>query len=221
MELNGKKLAFLGDSITAGVGTPPPYERVFWRVLAERTGAVCQGDGQGGTRIAATPVPNPNQITDTWYFLTRVDNLDADADAVVVFGGTNDFGMAEVPLGSFDDRTLYTFYGALHLLCLKLLERFPTKTVVFISPLHRVDEDNCEAQHRPTDRVPHRLADYRRAIFEVMEYYAIPVLDLYAVSGIQPRVSVIRERLMPDGVHPNEAGYARLADRVEGFLRSL
>ena len=53
------------------------------------------------------------------------------------------------------------------------------------------------------------------------EYYAIPVLDLYAVSGIQPRVSAIRERLMPDGVHPNEAGYARLANRVEGFLRSL
>lgn len=221
MELKGKKIAFLGDSLTAGVGTPPPYENAFWRVLARRTGAICQGDGQGGTRIAATPVPNPNQITDTWYFLTRVDNLDADADAVVVFGGSNDFGMAEVPLGTFDDRTLYSFYGALHLLCLKLLERFPTANIVFIPPLHRADEDNCAAQNRLTDRPPHRLIDYRRAIVDVMEYYAIPVLDLYAVSGIQPRVPLIRKTLMPDGVHPNEAGYERLASRVEGFLRTL
>ena len=51
MELNGKKIAFLGDSITEGAGVACP-ENIFWNRIARQTGAQCFGYGIGGTRIA-------------------------------------------------------------------------------------------------------------------------------------------------------------------------
>lgn len=55
----------------------------------------------------------------------------------------------------------------------------------------------------------------------VAGYYAFPVLDLYRVSGMQPSFEVIKEKFMPDGLHPNDDGSKRIAERVLGFLRSL
>ena len=46
----------------------------------------------------------------------------------------------------------------------------------------------------------------------------VPVLDLYAVSGIQPEIEIIREMYMPDGLHPNDAGTEIIAKRLMGFL---
>ena len=51
MELKGKKIAFLGDSITEGCGTSS-IDKTFWSIIAQRTGAECFGYGIGGTRIA-------------------------------------------------------------------------------------------------------------------------------------------------------------------------
>ena len=30
-----------------------------------------------------------------------------------------------------------------------------------------------------------------------------------------------KEKMMPDGIHPNDLGAERIADRLTGFLRSL
>ena len=65
------------------------------------------------------------------------------------------------------------------------------------------------------------LSVYVDIIKEVARFYAIPVLDLFAVSGIQPRVPVIQERYVPDGLHPNDAGQRILADKIAHFLMTL
>ena len=46
----------------------------------------------------------------------RFTEMDERADAVVVFGGTNDFGHGDAPLGKPSDRDPSTFYGACHYL---------------------------------------------------------------------------------------------------------
>ena len=46
-------------------------------------------------------------------------------------------------------------------------------------------------------------------------------MDLYAMSGLQPNVPVIKEKFCPDGLHPNDAGHAIIASRLKGFLESL
>ena len=56
---------------------------------------------------------------------------------------------------------------------------------------------------------------------EVAAYYALPVLDLYLTSGMQPAHDTCRERLMPDGLHPSDEGHAIIARRLGRFLETL
>ncbi|MBQ9393273.1 MAG: SGNH/GDSL hydrolase family protein, partial [Oscillospiraceae bacterium] len=73
----------------------------------------------------------------------------------------------------------------------------------------------------PRRTPPLLLRPFVDAIREVAEYYALPVLDLYAMSGLQPCVPTIMERYVPDGLHPNDAGHEILARRIGAFLSAL
>ncbi len=141
--------------------------------------------------------------------------MDADADIIVVFGGTNDFGHGDAPFGSFDDKTPDTFRGALNVLCTSLIEKYPGKVVVIMTPLHRRGEDNARGASNP------ELKAYVEAIRSAAEYYSLPILDLYAMSGLQPNLPIIQQKFVPDQIHPNDAGHKILADRIIGFLESL
>ena len=219
MELKGKKVLFLGDSITRGSGTSCE-ENIYWNVFGRNTGAIVKGYGISGTRIAPQRAPeSPGGESYAQYFGSRVEDMDAEADIVVVFGGTNDFGHGDAPLGSMADREETSFYGALHCLYRKLLAKYPTAEIVVMTPLHREGEEDIYrfwGVRGVTD-----LAGYVQAIREVAEFYAIPVLDLFRMGGITPGLDVLREIYMPDGLHPGDAGAARIASRLEGFLKTL
>jgi lysophospholipase L1-like esterase len=218
MILNGKKLNFLGDSITEGHGVSHP-EKTYWGLIAAREGALCRGYGIGGTRIARQTKPSDEPRWDL-DFCSRAVDMDTDADVVVVFGGTNDFGHGDAPLGRMTDRTPDTFYGAMHTLCTTLIERYPDAAIVFMTPLHRTNEDNPRGDgNKPQDVGV--LAEYVAIIREVAQFYSLPVLDLFAAGGIQPRVPVMQERFMPDGLHPNDAGHEIIAAKLTAFLKAM
>lgn len=216
MQLKGKKVAFLGDSITEGHGASD-IEHRYTNVFGKLAECEIFVDGIGGTRIAKQRTPSENKRHD-YDFNSRVSGLPDDADIVVVFGGTNDFGHGDAPFGEFSDRTENTFCGAVHTLCQKLLKKYYDKTVVFITPLHRLDENelvNFYGQPRKS------LLEYVNAIRKVCEYYSLPVLDLYKTIGIQPSVDIIKERYMPDGLHPSDLGAKKIAERLKQFLCNL
>ena len=214
MKLEGLKINFLGDSITEGVGVSDMETMRYTSVFERMSGAVVRNYGIGGTRIARQNKPSEKPRHDL-NFLDRVDEMDADADIVVVFGGTNDFGHGDAAFGSFVARDEYTFCGALHSLILRLKRRFPNSEIVFMTPLHRAIE--C----RPNPTTGKLLIDYVRAMREILEYYSIPTLDLYSVSGIQPAMSDGLDDMTNDGLHPNDKGAQRIADRLYGFLSAL
>jgi len=220
MELKGKKIVFLGDSITAGHGVEKPENRYVDRI-ASITGAICKNFGIGGTRIAKQTIPSVSAHHDL-DFISRVPDLDADSDVVVVFGGTNDWGHGDAKFGTFEDRDAYTFYGALHTLYTMLTEKFPKSQIAVFTPLHRSTPNELEpVTDADYANKPQVLKDYVNAIREVAEYYSIPVLDLYKTSGIQPAIPVIKESYMPDGLHPNDEGHKLLANRIVKFLETL
>ncbi len=218
MILRGLKANFLGDSITKGYGLDDPDD-VYWRRLAIEDGVIARGYGISGTRIAKQRVePSPDPKWDQ-YFRSRVPSMDPDADVVVVFGGTNDYGHGDAPLGRMESRRDDTFYGALHNLYEDLLEKYPRSEIVVMTPLHSA------AEHQTVNGLGLRnvgtLGDYVRIIREVAAYYALPVLDLYTLSGIQPAVDFLRERYAPDGLHPNAAGQERIYRLLRSFLTEL
>ena len=219
MKLEGLKINFLGDSITEGVGVTDK-ENIYWKRLARDNGlAEARGYGIGGTRFAKQRVASAYAIWDK-DFCSRYDEMDDDADVVVIFGGTNDFGHGDAPLGEMSDRTYDTFYGACHTLFSGVINKYPTSEIVIMTPLHRVSEDD-PIREGTNHRRSTNLEGYVNIIKEVAKYYSLPVLDLWSCSKIQPRVDILRQKYCPDGLHPNDDGHAIIASRLAGFLQTL
>ncbi len=213
MELEGKKIVFLGDSITEGVGTSGEDARYCNVLMRAAALGEIKNYGIGGTRIA-----NQQKVeisVDTLSFCQRYDEMDDDADVVVVFGGTNDYGHGDAPFGEFADRTPDTFYGGCHYLMKALCEKYPDKQIVIMTPMHRSEGYNLKPGREQN------LRDYVHAIKEVAEYYSLPVLDLFAELGICPDIQIQKELFCPDGLHPNDAGNLKIAEKLKKFLERI
>lgn len=222
MHLKGLKINFLGDSITQGVGVSSEYN-TYHAILKREVGlSEARNYGIGGTRYAiqkgSLQRPKDN-YADVNSFCERFNEMDNDADMVVVFGGINDYDHGDAPLGQFADRTPDTFYGACHYLFSGLLKKYLGKPIIIMTPLHRIGE------YKTTDNqefiTVNTLKDYVNAIKEVAEYYSIPILDLYASSGLQPEIKEIQEKYIPDGLHPNDNGHYVIFHKLKMFLMGL
>lgn len=214
MKLENITANFLGDSITEGTGTSGA-DKVFHALLAKKYGMkLARNYGVGGTRIAYQQVPSPTPRWDR-CICDRMLKMEDDAELVVAFGGTNDFGHGDAPIGTPDDRDPSTFYGGCHFLMKGLIEKYPESTIVIMTPLHRVEEVRVRGEETLY------LKKYVEIIKEVAEYYSLPVIDLWAMSGIQPKVDIIKQKYCPDGLHPNDAGHVLMAERIGSFLENL
>ena len=222
MELKGKKINFIGDSITEGARVASP-DNFYPNILKRSAGlAEARNYGVGGSRIARLPKEKLEGIPSDEDFNARAERMDPDFDAVVVFGGTNDFGHGNIPLGQMGDTDVYTFYGALRTLCLYLIKNYPDKQIVFMTPLHRLNEE-LDYNKRKEDGNPNArpLVDFVNAIREVCELFSIPVLDMFKDSGMPARVWAWCEKYMPDGLHPNDEGQKIIAHKLQKFLENL
>ena len=134
------KINFLGDSITEGAWAIPKGKR-YSTLVCQMLGATENNYGIGGTRIAKQKQLGVGEKDDTDFF-TRAQTMDKEADFVFVFGGTNDYGHGDAAIGSLQDVTRNTFYGALKALVEYLISVYGKSRLCFILPLHRYNEDN-------------------------------------------------------------------------------
>ena len=215
---NNKKIGCLGDSITFGAGGTSWVTR-----LKELTGCkYAINYGISGTTIETNGTGQS--------FVERYANMADDLDLICVWGGVNDHhwtGTAGRPFGNINSPTSETnsFYGALKNLCEGLINKYPNKTIMFITPMKNkgyvADGKTCYAWNEPNE-IGKTLTDYRNAIIEVCDYYSIPVLDLYSCSGISPMVNSQVNELMPDHLHPNTKGNLEvLAPKIASFMNNL
>ncbi len=217
MELSNKTIAFLGDSITEGAGATS-NDKCFVSKVKELAGLKnALNYGIGGTRIAPQKKPSECSVWDKDY-IGRIPGMEKDVDAVVVFGGTNDFGHGDAPFGGFGDKTPDTFSGACYVMLKSLVEKYPDVPVLVITPLHRLGEDGT-VNEIGLQRVP--LSDYVQIIRKTAEKFSLPVLDLYSKSGMQPEIEAQNNLYFFDGLHPNDFGHERVARLVINALESI
>ena len=217
MNLKGKKVNFLGDSITEGVGTSAPENRYVDVCARLIELGEARNYGISGTRFAKQYKPTADNPRFDLDFCGRVEEMDADADLIVVFGGTNDFGHGDARFGHWGDKTNDTFFGALYTLSVDLINKYPTARILFFTPLHR----STKPEPRFKGDGYWSLDDYAAAIRQNAAYFAFPVLDLRTQSGIQPSIPVIKEKFTTDGLHPNDAGHERLFRMIDRFIANL
>ena len=207
------KINFLGDSITEGAFASS-QENCYVSVVGKLLNCETRNYGISGTRIARQKAASADPRWDL-DFSSRVDAMNPDADLVFVFGGTNDYGHGDAPMGNINDSTPYTFYGAMNVLVDELLKKYEKNKVIFIIPLYRENEDNPFGDGTRTNKRP-PLSEYRKAMVEVLTNRQITILDIKDEMG-KPEGNP----LLADGLHPNDKGHKKLATLIANFIKRL
>ena len=222
----GKKVAFLGDSITdkIHVGTTKNY----WQFLEEMLGVEPWVYGINGHTWAGV--------------FEQAKKLKAekggDVDAIFIFAGTNDFNggtplgewwtvaeeevnshgrMMKKPRRAFQ-KNMATFRGRINTVMEYLKENFPDQQIVLMTPIHRAFATFGGANIQPEESFPNDIGlyvdEYVKVIKEAGNLWAVPVIDLNSVSGLYP-VTPSHAKYFHDAktdlLHPSAQGHYRMA----------
>ena len=223
MELKGKIIDFLGDSITEGVGVCDQNNR-YDNVAHRRLGLAAHYNyGIGGTRLAHQSAPSETPRYDL-CFCGRAYLLEKSADLIVVYGGVHDYIHGDAYFGKMEDRTPETFCGAVYFLMNFLKTNYEGKKIVFMTPAHmhfKGISDKC-LTGRPMKKPDSQpLSAYVEVIKARGKELGIPVLDLFEKLPIDPNNESDREKYTVDGLHFNDDGHEILANTLCDFLESL
>lgn len=223
----GKRVAFLGDSITdkIHVGTTKNY----WQYLGEILGITPVVYGINGNTYAGV--------------LEQAKKLKSESpeniDAIVVFAGTNDFN-GGVPIGQWyvyadapapveDGKTQVrrrrmpdfdgsTFKGRINKVMAFLQENFADKRIILLTPIHRGYANFAADNVQPDESFPNRaglyIDAYVDAVKEAGNVWAVPVIDLNSVCGLYPNAPSHAKFFAnkdTDLLHPNALGHLKIA----------
>ena len=217
MDLRGKKIVFLGDSITQGAGATNE-ENVYLEVCAKKLGAKAVNFGVGGTRIAPQITPSAEAFCDE-YFLLRAKKMDKDADLVVVFGGTNDFGHGDAPFGRIGDKDPATFCGAYDALIEYLMATYGKEKLLIVYPLRRRNETATNGDGSKAEGSK-PLAEYHDAEKVVAEKCGLKSVDFWNDGDLNPNTPDGNENFA-DGLHPNDIGHRLLGEKLAEAIKRM
>jgi len=216
----GNTMNIIGDSITYGLVNYPEIGDVvlnrFSNIVAEELNMTLNNYGINSSTISvkATDPTGRDPI------VTRYTSMSNSADLIIVAGGTNDWMYDWTPLGDMNSRSNNEFYGALHNLCLGLLDKYIGKQLLFMTPIKRYQAPyNSPTAINANGKT---LREYCDIIKEVCSYYGIPVLDMHSECTLNPFIVTQQTVFFPDGgTHPNDAGHVIMANRLIGCLKQL
>lgn len=223
MNLEGKIIDFLGDSITEGVGVEDCENNRYDNIIRKKCKLkAVYNYGIGGTRIAHQIKPSDKPRYDL-CFCGRAYDLNPKADIIVVYGGVNDYIHGDAPFGKIGDTSPATFCGGVEFLMRLLKELYPESKKIFMTPAHMQydtlnDEKPSNREMKKADAKP--LSDYVKVIKETGKVHGIPVLNLYETLPINPNIAEHKEKYTADGLHFNDAGHKILADMLIKFLQN-
>ena len=192
---NGKKLTFLGDSITY---------RWQWEPIVL---AYCGGTGYN-CGIGSTPLSGDNENA-YWQDVRLNAVKETDPDVLFILGGANDASMNPT-IGTdanLTDKDTSTFIGAYSYIIDTLLTWKPSLKIVILSTTYTKNAN---------------IGDFAAASKKVAEYYHLTYVDIFNHSGFNAYTfgdTTATQIYSTDQVHPNGAGYRIMAGIVIAKLR--
>lgn len=208
--LKNKKWAMIGDSITEENGHASFH---YFNFVANAVGGMTLYNfGISSTGYGDRWATMASQITSAGY----------DPDYITVFLGTNDFRAIARPLGVFGDTTNATIAGAIYQSFTRLIDVFPTKKLGVITPLPRGGSVGPNwGENAAPNEYGCTLKDIVDMIIKHCNHFSIPYMDLYRKGGLFSYDPDAATALVPDGIHPNNAGHTLLGQKWLKFMESL
>ena len=238
----GKRVGFLGDSMTDPGNNSKDVPKKYWNYLQEWLGLTPYVYGVSGRQW--DDIPRQAEAL-------KAEHGDS-VDAVTVFIGTNDFN-AGVPLGRWYDEVTdtvmaavhgpekayvrkrrtpsmdaSTFRGRMNIGISRLKQLFPDRQIVLFTPIHRAAARFGDTNVQPDESWQNLCGEYFSAYVEAVKeaagVWGVPVIDLNALSGINPMVKEQQQYFRSpssDLLHPSDKGQRRLARTMERQLFML
>lgn len=209
--LKNKTIIATGDSIVSAEDRYEESITGYIKIASDYFGAQLKNYAISGSTVAV----KEETPTERTPISTRFGDMSDAGDVIYLQAGTNDWQYAWTPIGTMDDRSVNTFYGALHVLLSGLMTKYPAKPIFYGLPIKRRTTFN------DTNDLGKTLWEYCEIIKEVCDYYSIPVLDLYHDSMLNPHIDTQKTAFLPDGTHPNAIGHQILARSIVDKLKGL
>jgi len=233
---NGKKVVYLGDSITA-----PSSVQKYWKFLQDIYGIESHVYATGGY-----------QWSHAYSMAQKMRTEMGDSpDAILILLGTNDY-QASVPLGEWFRMEreevnrngksasllrrhfitdMGTFRGRINTVMSYLKHNFPDQQIVLMTPIHRGYATFGPTNVQPPESFPNGLGiyfdEYVRVLREAADIWSVPLIDLYRDSGLLPTDSAFAKYFCDggdkgkDNLHPNNLGHLRLSHTIAARLCTL
>lgn len=236
---NGARVGIIGDSISDPKVANGP-EKYYW-FMQNEIGIIPCVVAQNGQQWNEV-LPQAGRLKSEYG---------DDIDAILILMGTNDFN-AGVPIGEWytEERVSVeaangepksmqsrrhrihnfdqdTFKGRISLALDSLKNMYPKKQIILLTPLHRgyakFGQSNIQPDEDYTNRCGEYIDAYIDAVKEAGNVWAVPVIDLNAVSGIFPLNRSQKEYFPKDAdrLHPTDEGHARMAKALIAALRGI
>ncbi len=235
-----KRVAYLGDSITdpRNKGSKSKY----WNFLEEWLSISPYVYAKSGRQW--DDIPRQADLLQKEH--------GNEVDAILIFIGTNDYNNG-VPIGEWydvkDEQVMYghgkpkklvdrkrrymkmdakTYRGRINIALDKIKRMYPTKQLILITPIHRAgfyaNEKNWQCTEDYTNQCGIYLEEYINSVKEAGNIWAVPVIDLNAVSGLYPMIDEHGQYFhdsATDRLHPNDKGHERMARTLYYQLSAL
>lgn len=207
--LNGKKVVFYGDSITA--------QNKFPVIVKEYYGINAVNMGVGGSTIFYRS--DADMSSDS-----RISSIPSDADIVMIMGGTNDWGKTQIEEGlAYSDGFDRTkFKGAVAYIIKKTQQQCPNAKIIWCTTIGGQNETRATSsptvQYLPQkDQFGQSGYTFRNAEIEVCNTLGIEVCDTWS-CGINGNNAYT---MIEDTVHPTDAGAKLIANYIIGHLKTV
>ena len=220
--LDGKSIAFIGDSISYGTN----WQGGYCKLIGEQYNMNVTNVSKGGATLADNVHWSADSDGYRPYITDMLDNLDGDYEYIIAEGGLNDFWghseLGEITDGFNDNFDENTMTGGMEKMFFEIKNDFPKSKVGFVithDPFTYDAEDNFEP--------------YYERIKEVCDKWDVSYLDLYAQNNSNTGVNVRDDDMRKlyfgseskpdgDGTHPNELGYQTIyVEPMIPWLKSL
>lgn len=202
--LAGIKALVIGDSISE---YNTSAERNYLKVLSENAGLEVVNVANSGAGFLNEKDNN------THYLGQLITTSETSPNVVIVMGSGNDLKHVINNLGDLGTTNTNTLFGQM-----KMVYEMATATrftgnpkVCFIAPV--------AWQNYTPEKENNVMEQYVEAMRKFCRANAIPFLDLYHESGLNPANAVMKRKYFDSqGVHPNDAGHKFIASAVYKFL---
>lgn len=233
--LLGKKISFIGDSISSFSGYVPEgysyyypkantdvtnVDSTWWKTVIDKSGMTLVSNASwSGSGVADTD-DNPTNTAYIAYSDARIADLSSNnntPDIIVALIGTNDFHR-NVPIGTLTEagevpdgtESIQTFKEAYACMINKIRTAYPNAHVYCCTLIQRYDSNDAISGYPILNGSGIALSQYNKAIRDISEWMGCTVIPLDKAISL----SQIPDLTVDGALHPNAAGHAIIANKV-------